>query len=506
VFRMPQGSQCSAQGTHGAFSSLTKGNMFTSTRKIKIIATLGPASSSTSMIEHLMNAGVDLFRLNFSHGSNEEKKGIIREVRNLAKNHDRAIGILADLQGPKIRTGRMENGLLTLAKGDSLDITTEEMLGSKGMISTIYRELPHDVKPGSRILLDDGMIELKVIEVKGNIVHCSVIEGGILKDLKGINLPGVEVSSPSLTRKDRRDLEFCLDLDVDYIALSFVRKSSDVDELKRIIYDRDQQIPVIAKIEKPEALRNFKPILKAADGIMVARGDLGVEINAERVPLIQKKIIHACNAAGKPVITATQMLESMISHARPTRAETSDVANAILDGTDAVMLSGETASGRYPLEAVKTIVNVARDIEKAGRQRMPATQGMHSNNIAEAVAEAACHAATTLKAKAIVVFTQSGSTATLIAKYRPQLPIIAFTPFPEIRQRLALYWGVRTWLVGSLSGTGQQIEEVEKTLLAEGFRKGDLVVITMGVPIEARGSTNLMRVHKLGTGIFYEIF
>jgi pyruvate kinase len=480
--------------------------MIRSTRKTKIIATLGPASSSAAMIEQLMDAGVDLFRLNFSHGSNNDKKRIIKTVRQLAKACDKTIGILADLQGPKIRTGRMENGALTLAKGEFLDITTDDILGRPGLISTIYLELPHDVAPGSRILMDDGMIELKVLEVKANRVHCSVVEGGVLKDLKGINLPGVDVSTPSLTAKDREDLEFCLGAGIDFIALSFVRKSADVEDLKRIIFEHNQNIPIIAKIEKPEAIRNFKSILKAADGIMVARGDLGVEINAERVPLIQKKIIRACNAAGKPVITATQMLESMINHSRPTRAETSDVANAILDGTDAVMLSVETASGLFPVEAVKAIVNVARDIERSERLHLPEVRGTHSNNIAEAVAEAACHAATTLKAKAIVVFTQSGSTAALIAKFRPHLPIIAFTPKREIRQKLALFWGVQTWLVGSLGATGQQIEVVEKTLLAEGFRKGDVVVITMGVPLEARGSTNLMRVHKLGTGVFYEIF
>jgi pyruvate kinase len=480
--------------------------MTISTRKTKIIATLGPASSSAAMIAQLMNAGVDLFRLNFSHGANEEKARIIEIVRQVAKHSDKAIGIIADLQGPKIRVGRMENGALPLAKGELLDITTDECLGRSGLISTIYRELPQDVKPGSRILMDDGLIELKVLGVRENRIHCSVVEGGVLKDLRGINLPGVDVSSPSLTLKDRDDLEFCLRMKVDFIALSFVRKSADVEELKRIIFEHDLNVPVIAKIEKPEALRNFKTILKAADGIMVARGDLGVEISAERVPLIQKKIIRACNTAGKPVITATQMLESMISHYRPTRAETSDVANAILDGTDALMLSGETASGRFPVEAVRTMVKVARDIERSELLRVPVNREERSLNIAEAVAEAACRAASTLKAKAIVVFTQSGSTAALIAKFRPQLPIIAFTPFCEIRQRLALYWGVQTWLVGSLSETGQQIEEVEKTLLAEGFKKGDLVVITMGVPLEARGSTNLMRVHKLGTGVYYEIF
>ncbi|HTP65538.1 MAG TPA: pyruvate kinase [Geobacteraceae bacterium] len=475
-------------------------------RRIKIIATIGPASSSAAMIGQLLDAGVDLFRLNFSHGTNEEKSGIIDTVRRAAMELDRAAGIIGDLQGPKIRVGSLENGALTLARGEEIDITTDDVVGRPGLISTCYRELPHDVKPGARILLDDGLIELKVLAVAGNLVRCLVVEGGVLKDFKGINLPGVAVSTPSLTLKDREDLEFCLSKGVDFIALSFVRKCSDVDGLKRTIFEHGRNVPVIAKIEKPEALRNFKSILKSADAVMVARGDLGVEISAEKVPLIQKKIIRACNAAGKPVITATQMLESMISHYRPTRAETSDVANAILDGTDALMLSGETASGRFPLEAVRTMVRVARDIERSEQLRIHNYRETHSANIAEAVAEAACRAAVTLKARAIVVFTQSGSTAALIAKCRPHLPIIAFTPLPEIRQRLSLCWGVRTWPVGSLSETGQQIETVEKTLLGCGFRKGDVVVITMGVPLEARGSTNLMRVHKLGTGVFYEIF
>jgi pyruvate kinase len=292
---------------------------------------------------------------------------------------------------------------------------------------------------------------------------------------------------------------------VDFIALSFVRKSEDVDDLKRIIFERGLNIPVVAKIEKPEALRNFKAILKAADAVMVARGDLGVEIAAEKVPLIQKKIIRACNAAGKPVITATQMLESMINHPRPTRAETSDVANAILDGTDAVMLSGETASGQFPVEAVKTMVKVALDVERAELSGKVPSREKQSSSISEAVAEAACQAAFALKAKAAVVFTQSGSTARLIAKFRPQLPIIAFTPFPETERQLALSWGVQTCPIGSVEGTDQQIAAVEKTLLSSGFRKGDVVVITIGVPVAARGTTNLMKVHKLGTGMFYEI-
>lgn len=466
-------------------------------RKTKIIATLGPASSSQAMVEKLLNAGVDIFRLNFSHGTQDEKGVLIDTIRRLALKEGRSIGILADLQGPKIRTGRMQNGALQLLKGEKLEITTEEVLGRPGLISTIYRDLPKDVKSGSRILLDDGLIELRVQKVGGNRVVCTVVEGGMLKDLKGINLPGIPVSAPSLTAKDRRDLEFCLKMEVDFIALSFVRRDADVTELKELIAASGKNTPVVAKIEKPEALRNFNPILRAADAIMVARGDLGVEIRPEKVPLIQKKIIRACNDAGKPVITATQMLESMIIHPRPTRAETSDVANAILDGTDAVMLSGETASGGFPVEAVNIMAKVAMDVESAELRRLPPRHG-HNHNIPEAVAEAACHAANTLRAKAIVVFTQSGSTASLISRFRPQLPIIAFTPFPDIQRRLSIYWGVKSRPVGSTQNTDEQIAAVEKTLLASGFKKGDMVVITMGVPLETRGSTNLMKVHKLG--------
>ena len=477
-----------------------------SARRTKIIATLGPVSSSPVVIGQLLDAGVDLFRLNFSHGRNPEKSDTIRIIREISEEKGKLTGILADLQGPKIRTGRMENGALLLTKGDRLDITIRDMLGRPGLISTGYEALPKDVHTGSRILMDDGLIELKVVGVDEETVHCTVVEGGVLKDLKGINLPGVNVSSPSLTEKDRLDLEFCLNAGVDYIALSFVRTAADVEELKRIIFEHGLNIPVIAKIEKPEALRNFKSILKAVDGVMVARGDLGVEIKPEKVPLFQKKIIRACNEAGKPVITATQMLESMIRNARPTRAETSDVANAILDGTDAVMLSGETASGAYPVDAVRTMAKIAVDVERSELWRIGRPIHGHSNSIAEAVAEAACQAAASLKARSIAVFTQSGSTAALISKYRPQLPIIAFTSNLDIQRRLALYWGVNTRRIGKVVGTDEQISEVEETLLAAGHRKGDVVIITMGVPLEARGSTNLMKVHKLGTKGFYEIF
>jgi len=466
-------------------------------RKTKIVATLGPTSSKPEQIAKLVDAGVDLFRLNFSHGANEDKAKVIDIIRSVAERKKKAIGILADLQGPKIRTGRMENGAISLRKGDSISITTDEVKGRPGLISTIYKALPTDVKPGSRILLDDGLIEFRVQSIEGNTVHCTVIEGGILKDLKGINLPGVNVSSPSLTVKDRIDLDFCLDKGVDYIALSFVRKAEDVEDIKRIIHGRGLSIPVVAKIEKPEAIKNFKSILKVTDAVMVARGDLGVEINAEKVPLIQKNIIRACNEAGKPVITATQMLESMILHPRPTRAETSDVANAIIDGTDAVMLSGETASGSYPVEAVRTMVKIALDVERSGLWNMlPIDSPKKGRSVASAVAEAACHAAAAVNARAIVVFTQSGSTAALISKNRPQLPIIAFAPSEDIRRRLALYWGVRSLPVGTMSDSDQQIALVDQTMRETGFgKKGDLVVITMGVPLGSRGSTNLMKVH-----------
>ncbi len=475
-------------------------------RKTKIVATLGPASSSSKMLQRLIQAGVDIFRLNFSHGNNEEKRELIERIREVSAKSGKDVGILADLQGPKIRTGKMRDNAMMLTKGEDVVITTDDILGENGRIPTIYRELPRDVRAGSRILLDDGLLELRVVSVKGDDVACQVVTGGLLKNNKGINLPGVKVSAPSLTEKDRIDLEFCLEVDVDFIALSFVRTAEDVEELKRIISTHGKQVPVVAKIEKPEALRNFNKILKATDAVMVARGDLGVEVQAEKVPVYQKKIIAACNQAGKPVITATQMLDSMIKNPRPTRAETSDVANAIIDGTDAVMLSAETASGDFPLESVETMAKVAVDVEHTAFMRCPERGPELARGVAQAVAESACRAAATLNARAIVVFTQSGSTATLMSHFRPATPIIAFTNAAEIRRRLSLFWGVHCTEVGIMENTDQQIFEVEKRLLASGFKKGDLIVISMGIPIGTRGSTNLMKVHSLGTYGFYEIF
>ena len=472
--------------------------------KTKIVATVGPASSSPEMIRRLMKVGVDVFRLNFSHGENAQKLELIKVIHQVSDKLGHQVGILADLQGPKIRTGKMAGEGMMLVKGQDVVITTDDVLGADGVIPTIYRSLPHDVHPGSRILLDDGLLELKVVALEGERVRCLVVTGGLLKNNKGINLPGVNVSAPCLTEKDLIDLDFALEAGVDFIALSFVRTAEDIEQIKQIIALKGKDTPVVAKIEKPEALRNFKKILEATDAVMVARGDLGVEIEPEKVPIHQKKIIQACNKAGKPVITATQMLDSMIRNPRPTRAETSDVANAIIDGTDAIMLSAETASGDFPIESVETMVRIAKDVESANLHVNGGPSKVVTTT-AQAVAESSCRTAATLNAKAIVVFTRSGSTAALMAAFRPSTPIIAFTASLEIRRRLSLFWGVRCAEVGVMEHTDQQISEVEKKLLATGFRNGDLIVITMGI-LETRGSTNLMKVHKLGTHGFYEVF
>ncbi|GFO61950.1 pyruvate kinase [Geomonas silvestris] len=477
-------------------------------RRTKIVATVGPACDSEERLNALMQAGVDVFRLNFSHGEQAAKSAIIRTIRELSRRNECAIAILGDLQGPKIRTGKMDGGALELVQGREVIITTRDIMGSGNLIPTIYQGLPGDVVPGDRILLDDGLMELRVVGVEGEDVHCTVVSGGILKDRKGINLPGAKVSAPALTEKDREDLEFCIREELEYVALSFVRQASDVQELKDILKAHRSELRVIAKIEKPEAVENFDAILDVSDGIMVARGDLGVELNPEKVPLIQKGIIRSCNAAGKPVITATQMLESMVQNPRPTRAEVSDVANAILDGTDAIMLSAETASGKYPVEAVTMMVQVAHDVEGDPQLKtqvfypIPEKDGLPC--LAEVIGQAACRVAEGVKAEAILAFTQTGSTAQLVSKYRPASPIYAVTPFANVRNRLALYAGVHSLLVVIEGNTEAQISSVENTVLATGrLKKGDVVVITMGSPLSSPGTTNLMKVHRLDNDDFY---
>ena len=479
-------------------------------RRTKIVATVGPACADRQGLEALWTAGVDVFRLNFSHGTQEQKRDWIAIIRELSRRYGRAVSILGDLQGPKIRTGLMRDGGQQLTPGQQVTITTAEVEGADGVIPTSYPNLPRDVVVGNQILLDDGQLELEVLGTSGSEVRCLVRVGGLLKDRKGINLPGVQVSAPALTDKDLDDLQFCIEQNLDWVALSFVREAAEVYRLKDILFRAKSDLRVIAKIEKPEAVANFDAILEAADGIMVARGDLGVEILPERVPLIQKHIIRKCNLVGKPVITATQMLESMIQNPRPTRAETSDVANAILDGTDAVMLSGETASGAYPVEAVAVMDRVARDVE-TDPQRQERSYALlpelgSTRYLPEAIGQAACRIAENVGAAAILAFTQTGSTAALVAKYRPSLPVLAVTPSQRVRRRLALYAGVRSLRVDIAGSTEAQITSVEAAVLASGLlQRGDVVVITMGSPVSAPGTTNLIKVHRLGTGDFYEV-
>lgn len=468
--------------------------------RTKIIATVGPASESKENLAALMDAGVTIFRLNFSHGTQENKAAIIQNIRDLSADRKRAIAILADLQGPKIRVGQLVGGQMTLLAEDVVTITPGNILGAEKIIPTTYKNLPNDVVRGDQILLDDGLLELKVLGVDGDNVKCQVVHGGVLKDRKGINLPGVKVSAPCMTEKDIDDLHFCIHQAVDFVALSFVRKASDVEELRSMIDKQHSRVRIVSKIEKPEAVADFDNILAKSDAVMVARGDLGVEVRAEKVPLIQKEIIRKCNMAGKPVITATQMLESMISNPRPTRAETSDVANAILDGTDCVMLSGETASGSYPVEAVKVMRDVARDVElsMSGSRGMDQRWSQEIMGLSEAIGHSACQMSKLVGAAAILAFTQTGSTAGLVSKYRPNVPVLAMTPSEQVRRHLALFSGIEAIRVEIKGGTETQIESVSHEAVGAGYLKsGDIVVLTMGSPVSTPGTTNLIKVHRL---------
>ena len=474
-------------------------------RRTKIVATVGPSCAERAQLEDLLKSGVDVFRLNFSHGDLEQKVRWINQIRELSDQYQKTVAILGDLQGPKIRTGLMRGGSQELVAGQEVIITTAAIEGADGMIPTTYQALPGDVVPGDQILLDDGHFELKVLRVEGQQVHCRVKFGGQLKDRKGINLPGVKVSAPAMTEKDFADLEFAITQKLDWVALSFVRTAVEVSQLQQILSKQNSAIKVIAKIEKPEAVDNFSSILEVADGIMVARGDLGVEVPSEQVPLIQKRIIRECNQQGKPVITATQMLESMIAHPRPTRAETSDVANAILDGTDAVMLSGETAAGLYPIEAVKVMDRVARDVEGDPQFGVQCRAVMEEKSIfqglSNAIGRAACRVAENVGAAAILAFTQTGSTAVLVAKYHPALPIFAVTPDKQVQRHLALYGGIRSLRVDIQGDTEAQILSVDAAVLERGLlQRGDVVIITMGSPLSAPGTTNLLKIHCLGDG------
>lgn len=469
--------------------------------KTKIVCTIGPATESEEMIEKLIQAGMDVARLNFSHGTHATHRKVIRNIRMIGRRLNKPVTVLQDLQGPKLRVGRIRDGAVQLKKGNSITISTHDMVGDEHEISTIYENLPDDVRPGDKILLDDGMIQLKVTTVKDRKVICEIIEGGKLSDHKGINLPGVNVSMPSFTEKDREDLLFGIEEQVDVVAMSFVRKPEDIKDVKKIIADKNGDISVIAKIEKPEAVRYLDDIIKVSDGIMIARGDLGVEIPLEKVPPLQKEIIRKSRQLGKPVITATQMLESMKSHARPTRAEVSDVANAIFDGTDAVMLSAETSVGLYPAETVTTMDRIIEEAERSQGDFQNLTMNFNDPalSIADAISCSACEAAEQLNARAIVAFTTSGFTAKMVSKNRPNTNIIAFTPSEIVQHQLNLCWGVLPIKMEFLENTDEIVKKTEEVLLAKKLvQQGDIIVILLGSPVFIKGTTNLMKLHIIG--------
>ena len=472
-------------------------------RKAKIIATIGPATESREALGKLMDSGMDVARLNFSHGNRENYSRVIAEIRDLSEARDHPVAILQDLAGIKIRTGPLENHEpVKLEDGESITITTEPVEGNGSRISTNYANLPGDVKPGDKLLLSDGLIELRVIRIREGDLECEVVVSGELLEHQGINIPGATLSAPPLTEKDIRDLEFGVEQEVDFIALSFVRQAADVTALRRELEARGAEIPIIAKLEKRSSIENLADILEISEGVMIARGDLGVEVAPERVPVMQKRVITSANEAGKLVITATQMLDSMIRNPRPTRAEASDVANAVIDGTDAVMLSGETAIGRYPEQSVKMMDRIVREAESlqvAAPFRRIAGEGLLS--FPEAVCNSAYHAANSVRARYIVAFTQSGSTAQVISKFRPEAQILGITPHREIMKRLSLYWGVRPMLMGLIGNVDELILATEELLLKEGMvEPGDNLVILTGAPIVEKGHTSLMKLHQVESG------
>ncbi len=471
-------------------------------RRSKIVCTLGPASSDPEVIGQLIDEGMNVARINFSHGDKDIHAGVIRAVREQAQLREKSVAVLQDLQGPKIRVGRFENGVIDLEPGAEFMVTTRTLLGDGTKCSTTYQGLPRDVRPGDSLLLDDGLLSLEVIEVDGEDVHTRVAIGGKLKNNKGINLPGVKVSAPALTDKDLEDLKFGQKIGVDFVALSFVRSADDVRRARLLMAEAGGKgAPIIAKIERPEAIENLDEIIDVADGIMVARGDLGVELGAEKVPLIQKRCIEETNKKGKVVITATQMLESMIENQRPTRAEASDVANAVLDGTDALMLSGETASGRYPLLAVRTMARIIQEIESSQRwrTRMDAEVSLLNFSFStNAIAKGACVAARQVGAKVIACVSDSGGVARFVSEYRPEARIVAFTSIPEVYRQHALYWGVEPMMVNATSSFDALVDEVSRVLIERGIAARDeLVVQTMAYPVGAGESTNTLHIHRL---------
>ena len=476
-------------------------------RRAKIVCTLGPSAETPEQLAALVAAGLDIGRLNLSHGSYEEHETRYFNLRKAAEDAGKAVGILVDLQGPKIRLGRFADGPVKLARGDAFTITTEDVPGDKHICSTTYKGLAGDCHPGDRILIDDGRVALEVVRVDGPRVECLTVEGGKISNNKGINLPGVAVSVPALSEKDVADLRWGLGeneagVRADMIALSFVRSAKDIDDVHAVMDEVGVRLPVIAKVEKPQAVDNLDEIVDAFDAIMVARGDLGVEMPLEQVPLVQKRLVTMCRRNAKPVIVATQMLDSMISASRPTRAEASDVANAVFDGADAVMLSAETSVGEYAVETVQTMARIICAVEEDVLARglpqaisKPRTKG-------GAVARAAAELGDYLSASYLVAFTKSGDTARRLSRYRSPIPVLAFTPEPIVRAQLALSWGVETFIGDEVGSTDEMVLQVDQALLKLGrCQPGDLIIITAGSPPGIPGSTNAVRVHRVGDAV-----
>ena len=469
-------------------------------RRAKIVATLGPASHTTEQIRTLVDAGMDVARLNLSHGTREDHLESYLAVRAASDASGRGVGILADLQGPKIRLGTFANGPVLLEPGAEFIVTTDDVPGDATIVSTTHAGLTDDVGPGDLVLVDDGRIELRVTKVEGSRVHTTVVEGGRVSDHKGFNLPGVPVSVPALSEKDLEDLRWALRTGVDMIALSFVRSPDDIKGVRAVMENEGIFVPVLAKVEKPQAIENLEQIVEAFDGVMVARGDLGVELPLEQVPLVQKRAIQMCRQAGKPVIVATQMLESMIGSPRPTRAEASDVANAVLDGADALMLSGETSVGHNPALVVETMSRIIERVESEALERIPNLDLEVRGSTARALTRAAVDVAQYTDAAHLIAFTETGRSARLISRWRCDTPLLAFTPNPRGRSQLALVWGVETFLVPQVRHTDDMVVQVDKALLDIGRATiGERVVIVAGVPPGVPGTTNGMRVHKMGS-------
>ena len=471
-------------------------------RRAKIVATFGPAVSDYEKAKAIIEAGVDVARMNLSHGDHSVHEQVFATIRKAAAEVGKPVGILVDLQGPKIRLGRFKNDRETIATGGTFTITVDDVEGTESICSTTYKGLVGDVKVGDPILIDDGRLSLRVKSVEGNNVVCDIEIGGPISNNKGINLPGVAVNVPALSEKDEDDLRWALKLGADMVALSFVRNARDIVRVHEIMEEEDVFIPVIAKIEKPQAVAALEEIVDAFDGVMVARGDLGVELPLEQVPLVQKRAVELARRWAKPVIVATQMLESMISAPRPTRAEASDVANAVLDGADALMLSGETSVGEFPLETVQTMARIIESTEENGMDRIPEL-GTKPHTHSGAVVRAAMDIAELLGSKYVCVFTESGDTLRRVSRLRSRLPVLAFSPNEEVRRKLSLIWGATTYLVDKVTHTDQMVKQVDEIMLDSGkCRVGDEVVIVAGSPPGIPGSTNALRVHRVGDAVY----